>query len=265
MTVKLSIAMATYNGELYIRQQLDSFVSQTNHPYELVVCDDCSSDQTVDIINHFALTAPFKVRVFVNEKNLGFANNFLKAAKYCKGNWIAFSDQDDVWLPDKLSSVSRIIEKNKNDNLMMVCHMADVVDQKLSPIGRKLPLIKKNEIREKNSHYGFWCIGGCVMIFNADLISQVDSDLRPKDNYIAEGESSPCPWLPHDKWVCMLANAMGKTAYLNETLSLYRRHSSTLTGSHEEPNIFRKIKKASNADSSYQFLSNAALEAAISF
>src|SRR5882757_11091931 len=98
----ISIAMATYNGGKYIRQQLDSFAAQTMLPSELIVTDDGSSDNTLEIIAEFVATAPFPVRVERNEKNLGYRANFMKAASLCKGDLISFSDQDDIWLPQKL-------------------------------------------------------------------------------------------------------------------------------------------------------------------
>ena len=98
MSVKISIAMATFNGDKFIKEQLDSFAKQTITPFELVVCDDGSTDSTLGIVMNFAQSASFKVRVYQNPENLGFSNNFMKCASLCEGEWIAFSDQDDVWL-----------------------------------------------------------------------------------------------------------------------------------------------------------------------
>ena len=99
--MNISIAMATYNGEKYIKEQLQSLSNQTSLPFELVVGDDGSTDATLDILKEFCAHAPFPVRIHQNQANLGFARNFLDTARRCKGDWIAFCDQDDVWLPDK--------------------------------------------------------------------------------------------------------------------------------------------------------------------
>ena len=96
MNINISVAMATFNGEKYIQEQLDSIRQQTLCPYELVVCDDGSTDGTIDMIKEFSRTVPFSVRLYLNNNNLGFADNFLKCAALCKGDWIAFSDQDDI-------------------------------------------------------------------------------------------------------------------------------------------------------------------------
>ena len=121
------------------------------------------------IAEAFAREAPFPVRVHRNAENLGFANNFLNCAAMCTGDWIAFSDQDDVWYPRKLERVTAAIETHARADLAMLCHMADVVDQNLSKTGRRLPEISHSHLKPRNSHYGFWCIGGCVMAVRADL------------------------------------------------------------------------------------------------
>ncbi|MGA8529432.1 MAG: glycosyltransferase, partial [Acidobacteriaceae bacterium] len=103
---RISVAMATYNGEKYIREQLDSIARQSLLPYELVVTDDGSTDGTLEMVEDFARSAPFPVKIHRNDVRLGFADNFFKAASLCEGELIAFSDQDDVWLEDKLSVCS---------------------------------------------------------------------------------------------------------------------------------------------------------------
>ena len=104
---KISIAMATYNGARFLRQQLDSFARQTLLPSELVVCDDGSTDSTMTIVDAFSRSAPFPIVIVNNTVRLGYTANFLQAAQMCQGELIAFSDQDDEWLPQKLASIVR--------------------------------------------------------------------------------------------------------------------------------------------------------------
>src|SRR3954453_13857066 len=99
---KLSIAMTTYNGETYLREQLDSFTNQSRPPDELVVCDDQSSDRTFEILNDFRDRTPFEMQIVRNEERLGIARNFEQAIRLCRGDIIFLSDQDDVWMEDKL-------------------------------------------------------------------------------------------------------------------------------------------------------------------
>src|SRR5215217_714545 len=102
MRSKFSVAMCTYNGARFVAEQLASIAAQTRPPDELVVCDDRSTDATIAYVREFARTAPFPVRIFENEKNVGSTKNFERALELCEGDFIAFGDQDDVWLPEKL-------------------------------------------------------------------------------------------------------------------------------------------------------------------
>lgn len=104
--------MCTYNGEAYLREQLNSFLAQTRLPDELIVCDDGSIDATVSILHSFKETAPFPVTIFVNERNLRVCKNFEKAISYCTGDIIALSDQDDIWLPEKLATLLDAFDKH---------------------------------------------------------------------------------------------------------------------------------------------------------
>jgi len=252
--------MATYNGATYIQEQLDSIARQIFLPYELVVCDDNSTDNTVEIIRTFANTAYFPIYIYQNEKNIGFANNFLKCVNLCKGNWVAFSDQDDIWLPEKLLKVSNTINNIQSDELCLVCHSADLVTENLTPIGRRLPDFKYNQVKRRNSHYGFLCIAGFATIFKAELLSQIDSGLRPHDY----NPDEKC--LSHDKWIAMLANTCGKIAYISESLVLYRRHSLACSGMHDKQSVIDRITRISLMGINYyKFQSDVAKESADSF
>ena len=97
----ISIAMTTYNGEKFLREQIESILKQTVTDWELIVCDDVSTDSTVDILKEYA-EKDSRIKVFKNEQNLGFKKNFEKAILLCKGDYIALSDQDDIWLENHL-------------------------------------------------------------------------------------------------------------------------------------------------------------------
>ncbi len=115
----ISVAMCTYNGEKYLREQLQSIASQTRLPDELVICDDRSADSTLDIIRNFTDSAPFPVRLHINPVNLGRAakgitRNFEQVSSFCTGDLIAFCDQDDVWLQQKLARMAQTMEEQPN-------------------------------------------------------------------------------------------------------------------------------------------------------
>ena len=103
--------MATYNGEKFLREQMDSILVQTIHDFELIICDDCSTDSTAQILRDYEKNDS-RIKVFVNEENLGFKKNFEKAIGLCSGDYIALSDQDDIWLPEHLESLFNSIEGN---------------------------------------------------------------------------------------------------------------------------------------------------------
>ena len=125
--------MAAYNGSAYIKQQLDSFVSQTRLPDELIVCDDFSCDATIEILERFVLTAPFKVILVFNAKNLGYTKNFEKVLSLCSGDLIFLSDQDDVWYENKISKILEV--KREHPDSEVIINDAMYVDESLKPSG----------------------------------------------------------------------------------------------------------------------------------
>lgn len=115
----ISIAMATYNGEKYLREQLDSILAQTHQNFELIVCDDCSTDSTVQILRECEKNDS-RIKVFVNEENLGYVQNFLKALSLCSSKWIFLSDQGDIWEKKKIECFLEVIKQKENQIKMIV-------------------------------------------------------------------------------------------------------------------------------------------------
>jgi len=105
MTFKVSVAMCTYNGQRFLHQQLQSLLDQTVRPDELVVCDDGSSDDSLMVVEAFAVSAPFFVRVIRNSQNLGYIRNFEQAISRCTGDLVFLCDQDDVWDRRKIETL----------------------------------------------------------------------------------------------------------------------------------------------------------------
>lgn len=104
----VSVVMATYNGEKYIREQLDSIIQQTYPIHEIIIQDDCSTDGTVAIIEEYVQRYP-NIKLFVNEHNLGFNQNFRTVTMRATGDLVAISDQDDVWFPEKIEKQVKAI------------------------------------------------------------------------------------------------------------------------------------------------------------
>src|SRR5918998_1154668 len=134
--MRVSVAMCTYNGESLVRDELESFLTQTRLPDELVVCDDRSTDGTVAIVEQFARNAPFDVRVHVNERNLRYTKNLEQVIGRCTGELIVLADWDDVWLPEKLERLEAAA--TGADGIGLVFSDAEVVDTELRPLGFSL-------------------------------------------------------------------------------------------------------------------------------
>lgn len=112
MEYKVSVVLCTYNGERYIREQLESVLTQTYPLYEIIISDDCSSDHTWEIVKEYEDRYPDLIRYYQNETNLYWWRNFYKAMLLAKGDYIAFCDQDDVWNPDKIGKQIEAIGDN---------------------------------------------------------------------------------------------------------------------------------------------------------
>ncbi|MEE2678097.1 MAG: glycosyltransferase family 2 protein [Myxococcota bacterium] len=132
----VSIALAAYNGSRYIGEQLESFAAQSRLPDELVVCDDGSSDGTPELVERFAARAPFEVRLERNPETLTTTPNFEKAVSLCRGDLVFLSDQDDVWLPEKIEEMADYLESHP-DAGGVVCNGA-VCDANADPLGYDL-------------------------------------------------------------------------------------------------------------------------------
>lgn len=220
--MKISVALATYNGERFIRQQLESLAGQTRLPDELVVTDDCSSDCTLEIVAEFARTAPFPVRIYRNDRNIGYGDNFLRAAELCVGDWIAYCDQDDVWLSGKLATIEQYANW-PNREIMMVAHSGIVVDENLTLTDVREPNIRRLRICRNEQLPGLWYVSGFAIAFRGDVIRSLSPWDRGPDGGV------PSMPLAHDVWTCRLARILGDIVLLPDDLCLYRRHKVTTT------------------------------------
>ena len=224
----ISVAMATFNGARYLRQQLDSIASQTSPPDEIVIIDDGSIDNTVAIIESFAARVPFPVRLTRNEHRLGYGENFFRAASQCRSDWISFCDQDDVWFSEKLVRVRHAIKQGPPD-LKLVVHQAEFTDGSLVPVGRRLIDHIDREVVPRRGHKCLWVAYGNTLTVSSHLVHELDWSSRPIDRFFASQKMS------HDTWISVLANALGATRFIAAPCILYRRHEEALTISFSRP------------------------------
>ena len=219
--LSLSIALTTYNGEQYIREQLDSIVRQTMLPDELVISDDASVDSTFDIIKDFERSAPFPVKLQINQKRLGSTLNFESAIRACSGDIIFLCDQDDVWYPDKIARIEECFVNNPKAGAVFTD--ADIVDQNLQSYGPKLwKKIRFNLSEQKNmANDAFtvllkhFVVTGATMAFRSSFKEFV----------------FPIPeeWV-HDAWIAFLISASSNLIAIPTPLIAYRQHSSNQIG-----------------------------------
>lgn len=253
--MNVSVAMATYNGAGYLARQLESLASQEKLPLELVVCDDGSTDETVSILEKYSETAPFPTRIYRNETNLGFADNFLKAASLCNGDFIAFCDQDDVWLPNKLKDACDAIQKQPE--VQLVLQNAYICNEWLDKSERIFPKMIPPGHYGKQSQFGFWVWLGFLQTVRASILETAAHIDRPRNYYPGHKLMS------HDKLTCLLANALGGIVVLPEPAALYRRHSNALTGDYAVQTLRQRLDKALPVGSDhYAFLAEVAAETA---
>lgn len=219
--MRISVALATFNGERFLEEQLDSLARQSELPAELVVCDDGSTDATVDIVGSFARASAFPVHVHVNEKRLGVGDNFLSAAARCTGDAIAFCDQDDVWESNKLS---RCADALGDRGVVLVVHKCRVVDESLHPTGALFPRFTRTRRSPPLDSDKWLAVPGNAMVFRSELVSDVDWRKRPRSHFLPDGI------LYHDEWIYGLGRVLGTIVFLAEPLSSYRQHPENVTG-----------------------------------
>jgi glycosyltransferase involved in cell wall biosynthesis len=217
----ISIAMATYNGAKYIREQLDDLAAQTRAPAELVVCDDQSSDNTFAIVEDFAASAPFPVHIHRNSERLGFRANFMKCAGLCSSDLIAFCDQDDHWDLRKLETLAAPFA---NEEVLLAYHNARVVDGKGRTLGLVFPSRKRQSTTPPLEGRPWFFPMGFTQMFRRSLTAFDDLWSASCDH---DEEGQP---LAHDRWYFFLAGGLGSVEYVPALLANYRQHGTNTYG-----------------------------------
>jgi glycosyltransferase involved in cell wall biosynthesis len=226
----VSIAMATFNGEKYLDEQIGSLINQDYEHLEIVIVDDCSTDNTWEKLKDWQLKYPEKIKIFRNEKNLGFNQNFSKAISLCKGKYIAISDQDDIWALNKISKLVGIFE---NDPEIMLIHHKDdhLIDGKIHKQIRDKYYWTPYSGNNPRPLFLNYRMGGHSMMFN----SKINADLLPMPLGIL-----------YDWWILMLSVSMGKVFYCSDDLVHFRFHgeSAYFGNKDRNRNLVNEIKHA---------------------
>jgi glycosyltransferase involved in cell wall biosynthesis len=230
----ISVALCTYNGERFLPRQLASIAEQTRPPDEVVVCDDRSTDRTVEILRDFATSVRFPVRIIENEQTLGSAKNFEKAIQLCTGTLIALSDQDDAWQPHRLQRSEQELLTHPAAGL--VFSDGEIVDDQDRPTGKRLwQAFSFTEDRRNALMAGdyellvkYRFVTGATVMFRSTLRSRC---MPFPSEYI------------HDEWIAAVVAVFSDLRAIEEPLIRYRRHESQQVGSPEETAPRSKIGK----------------------
>jgi len=208
----ISVALTTYNGEKFLREQLDSIYAQSYKNIEVIVCDDCSSDSTVGILEEYR--SKFGLKYYINEKNLGFVKNFEKAISLCTGDFIALSDQDDIWVVAKLETL--INQIGESDLIFADAVMIDDDEEIITDSFMKANLLyySKSDQFERLLYRNF--VQGASMLFRTEL----------RERILPFPEEIPY----HDWWIALTAASGSEIKYEEKALIKYRIHVSNNSG-----------------------------------
>ena len=207
----VSVCIATYNGEKYLRIQLESILSQLGRDDEVIISDDGSKDNTVAIIESFN---DYRIHIYKNNNSHGFVGNFENALNHAEGDYIFLSDQDDIWLANKVSTILPLFKTYD-----LIVHDAEIVN------GDGMSL-NKNYFSTLHNGHGFLKnlyksrFLGCCMAFTKDV---KEACLPfPKDI------------VAHDYWIGMYSLLKFKVTFIDDILLKYRRHGDNVSSSSEK-------------------------------
>ena len=226
----VAVLMSTYNGEKYLREQIESVLAQEDAAITLFVRDDGSTDRTVDIIREF-VEGNSNI-IFIKGENVGVGNSFLQLV-YSSGetyDYYAFSDQDDIWLPQKVAKAVEMV-KDKCESTLYCSNQA-LVDKGVNTLG----LRHAHPI--DTSYLQFLCnnnASGCTMLWNRSLQKVlIEPKRRPSEAILRKRI--------HDVWVGMVASVVGSIVYDENAYILYRQHENNVVGV-KKANVVREWRK----------------------
>ena len=209
MEIKNSIAMATYNGEKFIKEQIDTILENMDFYDELVISDDGSTDNTINIINSY-IKKDKRIKL-VKGPGKGVKRNFMNAINNTSGKYIFLSDQDDIWAKNKIKTIDKVFE---DTGCNVVVHNATIIDKNLQPYKTDFFGFRKSKPGIIRNIYKNRYIG-CCMAFRRELIDKI---MPIPDNIEM-----------HDQWIGIIGEIYGKNIFINECLIKYRRHDNNVS------------------------------------
>lgn len=220
----VAIIMATYNGEKYISKQLDSIINQAYKNIKIYINDDCSTDNTYNILKQYQKKYPYLINIKQNKNNIGFIKNFETLIKNCNEGFIALSDQDDIWDKNKLSRQMEIILKDDFQNTpLMIHHDLKIIDEFDN-------LYKRSYFKYKNYHFISdknlgQILGPCGVMGNTILLNKkLKEIILPFPNTLDY----------HDYWIAINCELFGKRYTIKEQLINYRFHNNNTSNNKKD-------------------------------
>ena len=211
----ISVCMATYNGEKYLKDQLDSILKQIQSSDEVIISDDGSNDSTRYIIEKFQ--KKYKNIYLVDGPKRGVQKNFENALKHARGDILFLSDQDDIWMDGK---VERVLKEFENSKTLCVVHDAEIVDGNMNKVKDSFFELKNGKPGLLHNLYRNAFIG-CCMAFRKCVFEKS----YPFPDHIEM----------HDWWIGLVAECMGNTVFIYEPYLKYRRHGDNASSLHHHP------------------------------
>lgn len=216
---QIDILLATYNGEKYLSEQIESILNQTHTNFRLIISDDCSKDGTKEIIREYA-KKDNRIKYYFQDRNLGYVKNFEFLLSTVQNEKYALSDQDDIWEPEK---IEKYLEKMEQEEADLVFGDLEIVDKNLQTIDKSfndhMSLSKKIEkCKDYEMLYLYNCVTGCTILSKKKFLDKI----LPIPN-----ESKH---IYHDYWIALMVSIHGKIAYVKETYIKYRQHGDNQVG-----------------------------------
>jgi glycosyltransferase involved in cell wall biosynthesis len=221
-TLRLSVALCTFNGAPFLRDQLETIAAQTQLPDELVICDDGSTDPTLQLLDDFIRHAPFPVHLHRRDKPIGSTRNFSETMALCQGDVIVLADQDDVWLPERLRNTERAFVSAPDAGAFF--SDAEVVDTSLKSLGYRLWDVVRFGPREQARFQRGQAV---PLLLQRNVVT--GATLAFKSEFRNLILPIPGGWV-HDGWIALLIAATGRIIFSPEPLIQYRQHSGNQIG-----------------------------------
>lgn len=233
MKEQIDVLLATYNGEKYLREQLNSILAQTHKNIKVIISDDGSKDDTLGILREYEQKDD-RIKLYVQEKNIGVVKNIEFLLKKVQSPYYMLADQDDYWMPEK---IEKSLEKLKQEEADLVFGDLEVVDENLNTLypsfndymllTRKI----KKYINDYRVNYLYNCVTGCTVLAKKETIEKI-LPLPTNSKYLI-----------HDHWIGLMVALNGKLTYMPEKYIKYRQHGDNQVGTEKISHGFNKLEQ----------------------